>query len=423
MARVGLTIATGKRGEGGGEQVVPAAAVQLSSHRMEDHCGYLAVLPNDPSCGAAALEVTCRGHRYGSLGLRWLDARPAELVHPQLPNPLVYLEIAAWVQLPTAGLSEAQRDAASVGAFEVICAALMASSLSGAVVGNAELVHSVRCPIPLLPTALPAGNLLEMLATGEAADGTRAAALFQQYGLVVLRNAVQSDSLSQLRIAVQQRFGKCLHALKDQTQRGRGVHFKEIMQRDSLRYDCQLNVQDEGSEHWLPLAATEGPWLPVIRELLAGDCRLYRCGVVVSLPGAGEQYWHSDGQHVGASSGWQGLDRADEPAWQSTAADTSAPPHAICVFVPLVNLERSNGYTEFWAGSQHYRGLLEKKGLQSLPGGTDGLMREGECLLYDFRTLHRGNFAHWRELASFSCDQRINGRDRYRTSSSHRCVR
>jgi hypothetical protein len=42
----------------------------------------------------------------------------------------------------------------------------------------------------------------------------------------------------------------------------------------------------------------------------------------------------------------------------------------------------SRRYTEFWLGSQCYGGLLEKKGVQSLPGGTDGIVKAGSALVY-----------------------------------------
>jgi hypothetical protein len=42
------------------------------------------------------------------------------------------------------------------------------------------------------------------------------------------------------------------------------------------------------------------------------------------------------------------------------------------------------------AGTQHFDGLLGKKGEQSLPGGTDGIVGLRSALLYDFRTVHRG---------------------------------
>jgi ectoine hydroxylase-related dioxygenase (phytanoyl-CoA dioxygenase family) len=104
--------------------------------------------------------------------------------------------------------------------------------------------------------------------------------------------------------------------------------------------------------------------------------RIVKCGCVLSLPSCGMQYWHSDGIHRGKSADFD--------------SNSAAPTHALCVFVPLVDLTESTGCTEFWAGSQKYSKLLQKGGEQSLPGGTLGLLNKGDALLYDYRTIHRG---------------------------------
>jgi ectoine hydroxylase-related dioxygenase (phytanoyl-CoA dioxygenase family) len=103
-----------------------------------------------------------------------------------------------------------------------------------------------------------------------------------------------------------------------------------------------------------------------------------KVGCVVSLPGAGEQYWHSDGAHAAAVD------------VDSGSAIDMDPPAALCVFVPLVDLTDETGCTEFWSGSHRYRRLLQKRGEQALPGGTLGRVRRGEAVAYDYRVVHRG---------------------------------
>ena len=118
---------------------------------------------------------------------------------------------------------------------------------------------------------------------------------------------------------------------------------------------------------------------------------------------------------MGKAAGWPSAESAQAEGWQGLSdwgAREAAPPHAICVFVPLIDLTETNGYTvrnsafpvccsraplssrcccqEFWAGTHGYDGLLEKKGAQALPGGTKGITPAGSCLCYDFRNVHRG---------------------------------
>ena len=250
----------------------------------------------------------------------------------------------------------------------------------------------MRCPMPLLASELP------VVAPATTACGVPegGVAAFHSHGLLALPNALGGAALVDLRVGVLARFGECLSALRRAEARGAGAHFSEIMQRDVGRYDCRLQEMgapspgadadlspdtDKDSMACWSLAARGGAWVPLVRELLRGDCRIVRCGCVVSLPGCGEQYWHSDGAHVGTSAGWSDLDNP---------AGAAAPPHAICVFVPLVDLSEDNGYTEFWSGSHHYAQLMDKKGEQSLPGGTKAILPAGGALLYDFRTIHRG---------------------------------
>lgn len=161
---------------------------------------------------------------------------------------------------------------------------------------------------------------------------------FPTYTNLTLQDALVVD-FDALRHAVMARFDICLAALRQREANGEGAKFAEIMQRDPLRYDCRLSVEGSGCELWASVARA-GPWVPLAERLLGGDCRVAGCGVVTSLPGCGEQYWHSDGGHLaGAVTGWEGL---HDPA------AAAAPPYAICVFVPLVDLTAMNGYTEFW---------------------------------------------------------------------------
>jgi hypothetical protein len=369
-----------------------------SAEHAEQHCGYLAVLPSSPTTSTTDLEATVRSMEARAVSLRWLDARVAELEHPQLTEPLKYIEITCGITLPTAALpdSDPRRDSAVQSALQQIADALMAP---GTLVGNVEVVHSIRSPMPLLPAALPT-----VAAAEDASWMTDGAELFRRFGLVGIHGAVSPSVLAVVRDDVVARFERTLAALKTREAAGEGVHFADIMQRDSSRYDCQLSpgfslasAPAADAPVWETLAR-EGAWVPMVRKLLEGCAeakqpwQVYRCGCVVSLPGAGEQYWHSDGAHQGPAAGWPPPARTQLPAqdlseWGQAQA---APPHNVCVFVPLVDLNRDNGYTEFWAGTQHYDKLLEKKGVQSLPGGTDAILDAGSVLLYDFRTIHRG---------------------------------
>ena len=173
------------------EHLVPAAT-------HEEHCGYIAVLPASPATPPQQLEALCRAMAAPAVSLRWLDARVAELEHPQLPEPLQYIEITCGVTLATAALPDGQREAAALSVLQQICDALMAD---GGLIGNAELVHSVRCPMPLLPSALPCvtvGEGSQWWAEGKAA--------FQRFGLLGIRAALPAEVLTGVKDGVVAQF-------------------------------------------------------------------------------------------------------------------------------------------------------------------------------------------------------------------------
>ena len=107
--------------------------------------------------------------------------------------------------------------------------------------------------------------------------------------------------------------------------------------------------------------------------------------VVYSKPGACTQNWHADGAHQKGAldAGWTRL------GYQTQLAA----PYAICLFVPLIDLNATVGYTQFWPGSHRYRDLVGFGPVAALAGATldDGQScRAGDGIWYDYRLLHRG---------------------------------
>ena len=102
------------------------------------------------------------------------------------------------------------------------------------------------------------------------------------------------------------------------------------------------------------------------------DATLTHCGCMLSFPGSATQPWHSDGPHIRGS---------DVPRAGSDLPFVS-PPHALNVFVPLVDLTPNNGPTEYVPGS-HFD--YDVKAPHVIPS-----LRKGTALLFDYRLKHRG---------------------------------
>jgi len=106
----------------------------------------------------------------------------------------------------------------------------------------------------------------------------------------------------------------------------------------------------------------DGPWRDVVEAVLGSDARLCHAGVILALPGAAGQPWHSDGDHV-----------HDE---------FHLPPHALNVFLPLVDCGVRNGATEF-APRTHLDWRADAR-----PVVVEAAA--GDAIVFDWRLKHRG---------------------------------
>lgn len=146
-------------------------------------------------------------------------------------------------------------------------------------------------------------------------------------------------------------------------ERGRGrfdMNPPFVHQRDEQQFDADVGAA---------AVAADANWRPVVTEVLGGGAtELIAAGVFMSLPGAESQDYHTDGVH---------LDKRKH-----------ALPHAVNVFVPLVDLTlgaRSNGPTEFTLGS-HVLGDDAWDAAKSwLPAP-----KAGTAIVFDYRVGHRG---------------------------------
>jgi len=97
--------------------------------------------------------------------------------------------------------------------------------------------------------------------------------------------------------------------------------------------------------------------------------------VVYSKPGANHQGWHADGGHLE----------------EGNCDNALALPYAICLFVPLIDLDNLVGFTQFWPGSHRYKELVGFGPFAEVAAATwDGVVPVGKAIVYDYRLLHRG---------------------------------
>ena len=208
-----------------------------------------------------------------------------------------------------------------------------------------------------------------------------AARVFDTHGLALLGRLAPAGWVDAARVHVLSRLDALLSALRS-SGRDLGLYrdggFREVVQRSPRRYDLAL----PDASPRLDTLPAEGPpgLLPLLSAILGPDFAVRRRGAVVALPGAEEQPWHIDWEHLFGELG------------------TPLPPHCVNVFVPLVDVTPAHGPTELAPGSHRpapgtvarhadWSDSLEAFGFR---GGTvAATIPAGSCLLFDYRTLHR----------------------------------
>ena len=108
--------------------------------------------------------------------------------------------------------------------------------------------------------------------------------------------------------------------------------------------------------------------LPILSAVLDEGLVLGAFGVVCSLPGAPIQHRHRDGGVLFLHSG----------------VDRLLPAFAITVAIPLLEMNETHGTTALWLGSHRDAGSGPNE------EGIEPVVREGSCVLWDYRLFHGG---------------------------------
>ena len=296
------------------------------------------------------------------------------------------------------------------------------------VVEEAEVVVSAPCHVPFMELTLRDLDVSAAAVTHRHLDnddaddaGRRSTELeprhspvdtFLRTGLAAsCRSAVAPDDLARLIAVANARMSNAEAALATNHPTldvGADVFaFREMGSRGGRRFDLLFPKpeweRDETEDAMNDAAfirafASSAPWVQTLIDPLlgkneprkridgsttssSGSADAWWCDVsiVYSKPGAGDQDWHCDGRHLAGES------RAD-----FTGAGVSAP-YAVCVFVPLCDLNQEVGFTQFWGGSHVTDGLIGfGAAAEVLRGRVDGVVDAGGFVAYDYRTMHRG---------------------------------
>jgi ectoine hydroxylase-related dioxygenase (phytanoyl-CoA dioxygenase family) len=163
---------------------------------------------------------------------------------------------------------------------------------------------------------------------------------FNSDGYCVCEGAFERESIDLIREAAVSNYEEVQARIKDYNLSfGIGIKhgFKEIVQRHPMRFEMPYRMNEEVFDFVL---MSERIGEVVSRILECDDFIVANRSLVVSLPGCGDQGWHSDGPHMSATK--------------------DLPCHCLNVFIPLVDVNMKNGPTEFRPGSHYYTRNLAK---------------------------------------------------------------
>jgi len=245
-----------------------------------------------------------------------------------------------------------------------------------------ELWASAPAPLPLRPPSTGydmLGNITDELWDEKAPQ------LMREYGLVQQTNILNEGEVAELRQMVDGAIANVEALLakhRPEINVGKDPFiFKEIASRNLERFDLRIPGATEYVKRCILVNAKVQS---LLRQSLGEPEEVdFDVGVVYSRPGAINQRWHADGNHQKGAKDAGVEDRG----WEHTLADA----YALCLFIPLIDLDREVGYTQFWPGSHRHRDLVGFGPVAELTNATyEGISKAGGGVWYDYRLLHRG---------------------------------
>ena len=142
--------------------------------------------------------------------------------------------------------------------------------------------------------------------------------------------------------------------------------FKEIVQRHLNRFEMTFEM-NSGAFH----SITEDTVIVgLVASILGSEFKVLNISLVLSLPGATNQSWHSDGPHLSVT--------------------TDLPCHCLNIFIPLIDVDMVNGPTSFRPESHLYTRDLSRLYMKAFAKKTlraieSPCLCRGSILLFDYR--------------------------------------
>lgn len=199
------------------------------------------------------------------------------------------------------------------------------------------------------------------------------ATIHEKRGFLSIKNVLSVQDVEAMHLVAMENFATLLSLLQSKNLLlGIGIKYgyKELVQRHSNRYEMAFRMDNEVFD-----SASKNPVvLALVKAILGPNPKVINVSVVISIPSAKDQSWHSDGPHLSLTS--------------------DLPCHCVNVFIPLVDVDLENGPTSFRPESHYYtRDLTKfymsafaKKTLQAVESPC---LLKGSILMFDYRYSHQ----------------------------------
>ncbi|CAJ1965794.1 unnamed protein product [Cylindrotheca closterium] len=249
---------------------------------------------------------------------------------------------------------------------------------------SCELWASAPAILPLQP---PEGydKVICHDPTSEVAIEDWAPEVLKEWGMFFQKGLINAEEIKEMRSYVDEEISKTEDLMKEhhpEIEIGKDTfHFKEIASRGNGRFD--LLLQSESAKEFVE-QKIRSQVTTLLEKTLGTDSELdFDVSVIYSKPGSQNQGWHCDGEHQKGAK-----DSEWEPdGWKTILAET----YALCLFIPLVDINEETGYTQYWPGSHRNRSLVGFGPVAEIAQSTwNGKCSAGDAMWYDYRLFHRG---------------------------------
>jgi ectoine hydroxylase-related dioxygenase (phytanoyl-CoA dioxygenase family) len=157
----------------------------------------------------------------------------------------------------------------------------------------------------------------------------------------------------------------------------------------SERNDGRIDLQLPFLEPYSSPVYTHSPFIdPLLSGLLGSNYKLKRMQAVIALnlsDGISDQHWHRDTDLL-----WPNDSSFDDHDVHQSSNGMHTPAYAINLFIPLVDINDTNGPTEFTLSSHQWSTDWQVDEAATTPVDRKFDLPRGSMLLFDYRTIHRG---------------------------------